>query len=125
MRGGMTMGIEFLPSHVQQQKNLPPSTLEERYVDMLKKEGIRRREIGFFRGCFSASCRMVDEVHSVCQELMLAYYYNPHLPLEMLESLHGHALSLQKAVDKYERVVLKMEDEWVNSWQADGQRIPG
>src|SRR2546423_15713535 len=71
MGGGTTMAIECLPSYVQQQKNLPPSTLEERCVDMLKKEGIRRREIGFFRGCFSASCRMVDEVHSVCQELML------------------------------------------------------
>jgi hypothetical protein len=124
MRGGTTMAIELSPSRVQQQKNHPPSTLEENFIDLYKKEGFLRRENGFYRGCFSASCQMVDDVYEVCQLLMLAYYHNPEFPLKILEELREHALVLQKAVNKYECVVLQMEEEWVDEWQPkDGHRI--
>lgn len=117
------MALELSSSRVQQQKKRPASSLEERVVELVKENGVYRREIGFCRGCFTASCHLVDEVYGVSQELMLAYYHNPHLPLNILEEWRRHALSLQKAIDAYERVVVEMEDEWVNSWKPqDGHR---
>jgi hypothetical protein len=49
---------------------------------------------------------------------MLAYYHHPDWPVQIQEEMHQHALGLQKAIDKYERALSDLEDEWVNSWKS-------
>jgi hypothetical protein len=91
--------------------------MQQRYVELLKTAGAGRREIAHYRGCHKLALELVEEVWDVIRVCMLEYYQHPELPLNIQEEIHQHAISLQKAIDKYERAVSGLEDAWVNSWK--------
>jgi hypothetical protein len=121
LNNGTTMALELRPSRLQQQKEHQPSTLDERFMDLVRQHGVCRRELGYSRGCLKASRQFIEEVSSVGQKLMLCYYHNYEYPLKIMQPYYEHAVILQTAVDKCKGVFIDMEDEWVNAWKHEDE----